>query len=65
MKWLTIDINYPVLDVAIIAKKVSQFGYGPFYEIFEFTADKFTQEEAADYLKANGNYEWWKRVEEL
>ena len=58
MKWLTIDINPPKLDVSIVARGEDKFGLGSKKDVFEFDSTVFTEEEAAGHLLINGFVYW-------
>ena len=58
MKWLTININPPKLDVVIVARSADEFGYGAYHDVFTFDSKVFTEDEAAMFLGNRSFIEW-------
>ena len=58
MKWLTININPPKLDVVIVARSTDEFGLGAHYDVFTFDSKVFTEDEAAMFLGNRSFIEW-------
>ncbi len=58
MNWLTININPPKLDVAIVARTANEFGYGPKVEVFEFDSDIHSEDDAIAHLENHSFIEW-------
>lgn len=58
MKWLTININPPKLDVVIVARSTDEFGYGAHHEVFTFDSRTFTEDEVVMFLQNRSFIEW-------